>query len=148
MSAHHIRWMIRRDMAEAVRIDQDSFEEPWTDERLINHLREPECIGLVVEEDDRVVGYVVYLLKRNRLMVIRMAVAPSHRRRGIGRAILNKLAGKLNAVGRSKITIEIPETDLGSQLFMRSCGFRAVQILGDKYKFRFDAVAETSSVSR
>src|SRR4029078_10231989 len=52
----HIRWMIRRDMAEVVDVERASFEFPWFEEEFIRCLRQRNCIGMVAEHAERVVG--------------------------------------------------------------------------------------------
>jgi ribosomal-protein-alanine N-acetyltransferase len=56
------------------------------------------------------------------------------RRRGIGRALLRKLADKLTPTGRQRIQLEVRETNLSAQLFFKSLGFRAIAILRDFYE--------------
>ena len=58
----HIRWMIRRDMPEVLEIEQSSFEFPWTEEDFIRCLRQRNCIGMVAEYDEKVVGFMIYEL--------------------------------------------------------------------------------------
>jgi ribosomal-protein-alanine N-acetyltransferase len=45
-----------------------------------------------------------------------------------------KLIGKLSAQGRSRIVLEVRETNLTAQFFFRECGFRAVSVLRNYYK--------------
>ncbi len=72
----HIRWMIRRDMPEVLAIENRSFEFPWSDEDFIRCLRQRNCIGMVAEYDERVVGFMIYELHKNRLHVLNFAVRP------------------------------------------------------------------------
>ena len=44
----HIRWMIRRDMAEVLDIERQCFEFPWTEDEFINCLRQRNAIGMIV----------------------------------------------------------------------------------------------------
>jgi len=129
----HIRWMIRRDMPEVLAIESDSFEFPWTEDDFINCLRQRNCIGMVAEYDERVVGFMIYELNRTRIHVLNFAVAKAHRRRGIGSQMMAKLVGKLSSQRRSRITLEVRETNLPAQLFFRTNGFRAVAVLRQFY---------------
>ena len=129
----HIRWMIRRDMNEVLEIENFAFEFPWTEEDFIRCLRQRNCIGMVAEHDERVVGFMIYELHKNRLHVLNFAVHPDFRRRHVGQAMLNKLIGKLSHQRRNRILLEVRETNLSAQLFFRNCGFRAVTVLRDYY---------------
>lgn len=133
--AVHIRWMIRRDMAEIIDIERVAFEFPWSEEEFIRCLRQRNCIGMVAEVDDRIVGYMIYESHKNRLHVLNFAVATSSRRSGIGRQMIETLSRKLSAGAgrRNRILLECRERNLTAQLFFRSCGFRAVSVLRDFY---------------
>jgi ribosomal-protein-alanine N-acetyltransferase len=130
----HIRWMIRRDMAEVLEIENASFEFPWSEEDFIRCLRQRNCIGMVAERGDRVAGFMIYELHRSRLHVLNFAVASAFRRQGVGSQMIGKLVGKLSAQRRTRVTLEVRETNLAAQVFFRSQGFRAVSVLRDYYE--------------
>ncbi len=129
----HIRWMIRRDMPEVLDIEKNSFEFPWSEEDFIRCLRQRNCIGMVAEYDERVVGFMIYELHKNQLHVLNFSVRPDARRRGVGQQMINKLVGKLSQQRRNRIVLEIRETNLAAQLFFRKSDFRAVSVLRDYY---------------
>ena len=73
------------------------------------------------------------------------------RRRGVGSQMAKKLITKLSHDRRSRIMLEIRETNLAAQLFFRTLGFRAVSVLRQFYEdtpedaylmqFRYSAAA-------
>jgi ribosomal-protein-alanine N-acetyltransferase len=130
----HIRWMIRRDMDSALEIENESFEFPWSEEDFTRCLRQRNCIGMVAEHDDQIVGFMIYELHRTRLHVLNFAVARAYRRLGVGGQMIAKLTSKLSHQRRSRILLEVRETNLPAQLFFRQCGFRAVSVLRDFYE--------------
>ncbi len=129
----HIRWMIRKDMPEVLEIENSSFEFPWSEDDFIRCLRQRNCIGMVAEYDERVVGFMIYELHKNQLHVLNFAVRPDARRHGVGTQMVNKLIGKLSQQRRNRITLEIRETNLAAQLFFKRADFRAVSVLRDYY---------------
>ena len=129
----HIRWMIRRDMAEVLDIESQSFEFPWSEDDFIRCLRQRNCIGMVAEQDERLVGFMIYELHKTRLHILNFAVSDDAARRGVGRQMIDKLISKLSSQRRTRITLEVRETNLDAQLFFRDCGFRAVSVLRDYY---------------
>jgi len=128
-----IRWMIRRDMPDVLRIENEGFEFPWTEEEFISCLRQRNCIGMVAEHDDRVVGFMIYEMSKTRIRVLNFATARDYRRRGVGSQMLAKLIGKLSLQRRTRISLEVRETNLPAQLFFRDNGFRAVSVLRNYY---------------
>lgn len=150
--AVHIRWMIRRDMPAVLEAENRSFEFAWTEEDFIRCLRQRNCIGMVAEHNDKVAGFMIYELHKNRLHILNFAVHPDFRRQGLGNAMINKLLGKLSHERRNRIMLEVRETNLEAQLFFKSVGFRAISVLRDFYddaaedaylmQFRYQATAE------
>jgi ribosomal-protein-alanine N-acetyltransferase len=128
-----IRWMIRRDMAEVLDIERDSFEFNWTEEDFLSCLRQRNCIGMVAEHEGRVCGFMIYELHKTRLHILNFAVEPGRRRLGIGAQMVEKLINKLSQQRRHEIVLEVRETNLPAQLFFQTQGFRAVQVLRNHY---------------
>ena len=82
----HIRWMIRRDMPDVLRAEGESFEYAWTEDDFLRCLRQRNCIGMVAEHGEKVVGFMIYELHKNKLQVLDFAVHPEFRRQGVGRS--------------------------------------------------------------
>jgi ribosomal-protein-alanine N-acetyltransferase len=131
--AIHVRWMIRRDMPQVLAIEQGSFEFPWAEEDFFRCLRQRNCIGMVAECGEDLLGFMIYELHRNRLHLLNFAVADEARRRGVGGQMLDKLINKLSSQRRNRIMLEVRETNLAAQLFFRQCGFKAISVLRDFY---------------
>ncbi len=108
-----------------------------------------------VAADDRVVGFVAcrFVLPRRRagaaragagaarggppawplrLELLHIAVAPGHRRRGIGQALMARLEEWLRQPG-DRVRAYVPESHLEMQLFLRSLGYKAVRVLRGHY---------------
>ena len=87
----HIRWMIRRDMPDVLQIESQAFEFPWTEEDFIRCLRQRNCIGMVAEHEDQVVGFMIYELHKNQLHILNFAVCSEFRRLSVGAQMVGKL---------------------------------------------------------
>jgi len=129
----HIRWMIRRDMPEVLAIEHASFDYPWCEEEFLRVLRQRNCIGMVAEHGERVVGFMIYELHKNKLHVLDFAAHPEFRRMGVGRQMLAKLVGKLSTHRRTRISMDVRESNLPAQLFYRVQGFRAMEVVREHY---------------
>ena len=136
----HIRWMVRRDLPEVLKIENESFEFPWTKDDFLGKPHQRNCIYMVAEYNENIVGFIVYELNKNKIKLINLAVDPRFRRLGVGTQMVAKLIGKLNYQNRKRITFEIRETNLGAQLFFRTIGFQVIQILKNyHYEMEEDA---------
>ena len=135
----HIRWMIRRDMEEVLHIEQESFPQPWGEDDFLKCLRQRNCIGMVCEHEEQVVGFMIYELHKAKLTVLSFAVHPEYRRHGVGLKMISKLKSKLCANRRNRIVADITEANLNGQLFFRDMGFLAIGVLRQFFDDQSDA---------
>ena len=65
--------------------------------------------------------------------MLNFAVHGQFQHRGVGSRMLAKLIAKLSLQRRSRIVLEVRETNLAAQLFFRENGFRPVSVLHAYY---------------
>lgn len=128
-----VRFMIKRDMPEVLGIEARSFANPWSERDFLRVLRIRNCVGLVLEDGQAVLGYVVYELSTTTVTILNLAVAPDRRRLGVGTALVGNLVAKLKSRGREEILAEVRERNLAGQLFFRAAGFSCVEVLPEHY---------------
>ena len=131
----NLRWMLRADMPDVLAIEREGFEFPWPAEDFIRCLGQRNCIGKVAEHGHQIVGFMIYELHKTHLRIVNFAVAAGVRRQGVGTRMAQALVRMLSLTGRTRISIEIRETNLVAQLFFRAQGFRAVSVLRGRYHF-------------
>jgi ribosomal protein S18 acetylase RimI-like enzyme len=105
-----------------------SFENRFTAHREIPH--EVEIYGVCDGED--VVGALSYCRKLNWLLSL--IVARTHRRRGIGRALLRHFAIQLPKSVDRLTALNIDSAAAGALAFFESCGF---SLLIDQYEMEY-----------
>lgn len=132
-----IRWLIRQDMVDVLRIENLCFDFPWCDDDFRCYLRRRNCIGMVAEANGidgwRIVDFMIYELNKGWLSVLNFAVDPQFRRRGVGTQMVERLVDKLGQQRRTDITALVRECNLDGQLFFRGCGFKVTEIVPDAY---------------
>lgn len=129
-----IRWLIRRDMLEVLDIERANFEFPWSEEEFLCCLRQRNCIGMVAEYNRQVAGFMIYELHKTRIQILNFAVSPSARRMGIGAQMVQRVIDKLSQQRRKEVVLEVRETNLPAQLFFKSQGFRAQNVLRNHFQ--------------
>lgn len=130
----HLRWLLRRDLPEVLGIERASFPTPWTEGHFADLLRRQNCVGTVAETDDeRIAGYMLYELTDRQIRVVNLAVAPDHRRHGVGSQLIGRLLSKLSNAHRRWLTLAVRESNLPAQLFFRQLGLRVVRVARDSY---------------
>jgi ribosomal-protein-alanine N-acetyltransferase len=121
-------------MPEVLEIERQSFEFSWTEEDFLTCLRQRNCIGMVAERQERIVGFMIYELLKSQLHVLNFAVAPWARRQGVGSQMVEKLVNKLSQQRRQEISLEVRETNLAAQLFFKHQGLAANSVLRGHYE--------------
>ena len=121
-------------MPEVLAIDHSSFELPWSEEDVFRLLRQRNCICMVAEQGERIVGFMIYGLYKNKLHVLRFATHPQLRRTGVGKAMINALIDKLSPTRRTSFSLDVRETNLGAQKFYQTMGLRAVGVSREHYE--------------
>jgi len=134
MGTTTVNWLLRRHLSEVLGIERDTFEYPWREEDFLLALRQRNCIGLVAERDDRVLGYMIYDFNRRVFTIVNLAVRSECRRQGVGLQLVAKVAGKLTWKRRGRLMAYVREQNLNAQLFFRGCGFRCVSTLPDYFE--------------
>lgn len=130
----HVRWMTRGDMPEVVGIEAASHEFPMSEAKVLEVLRRRNCIGMVAERQGRVLGFFLYELKRECVRIIDFAVAPEHRRLGVGGKMMDKLKSKLIPGRRTRLELTARETKTSSLLFLKDQGFKATGVIREFFE--------------
>ncbi len=138
----NVSWMIRRDVRAVLDIEQESAECPWNEEKLVCFLRGLAHIGMVADDGNQVVGYMVYKTCGDIIHVPKLAVHPNYRRNHVGSQMVSMLINKIQKPNakRTRITINTSEYNLAAQLFLRNQGFKAVRVVRgepDIYSFEY-----------
>ncbi len=124
-----LRVMGRADLREILRIEADSFANPWSERDFIDHLDNPNSVALVAERNGFILGYEVFGIGARRLQLYSCVVRRAFRRHGIGSRLVEKLIAIVADRGADRIAAKIPERNLVAQLSFRHWGFRATRIL-------------------
>jgi ribosomal protein S18 acetylase RimI-like enzyme len=88
--------------------------------KLIAH--DPGAV-LVAAEDEAIAGSVIAAWDGWRGTIYRLAVAPSHRRRGLGTVLVSAAVKRLRTVGAVRLQAIVVETDPPATGFWRASGW-------------------------
>jgi len=135
--ALHIRPAVEGDIAAMVAIERASFSDPWTATAIASTLRYDHMRVLVAEERggagdvggdgaSRPLGYVVAMIAGPEAEIADLAVSPHARRRGIGRALIDRLLGDLEVEGVTAVFLEVRESNRAARTLYESRAFRSI----------------------
>lgn len=120
-------------MPKILEIERLCFKDfPWQEEDFLGFLKERNCIGLVHEINNEIVGFAIYKLNKRNYLLLNLAIHPDYQRQGFGREFINYLYKKLNS-RRNKLEIFVVETNLDAQIFFRNLNFKATHIEKDYF---------------
>jgi len=92
-------------------------------EKLAREIAGPTSVFLVAESEGRMVGVVLGTHDGRKGWINRLAVAPSHREQGIGRALVEAAEERLEGLGIGIITCLIEDWNEGSLAFFERIGY-------------------------
>ena len=134
-----IRWLIRRDMDDVIKIDDVGYVEPWSESKFISTLRKKTVIGVVATNGfNRTIGFCIYELQKTQIEILRMAVSPQWRRNGVASAMIDRLKDKVATQKRCGIVCEVDGHSIFSQLCFRDNGFTGHAMADDRILFLWE----------
>ena len=102
-------------------IHAQAFEAPWTAEALAELLAAPGVFALAVWDGAEAVGFILMRVVADEAEVLTLAVGPEHRRRGIGRALVE--AGLLQAGQAEAVFLEVAQDNTPAIGLYERAGF-------------------------
>lgn len=123
---YQIRPAVPADARALVAIERQAFRDPWSEASFREALTSAWTFGLIAEDGQGIVGYLIARDVARMGEILNLAVAPGRRRRGIGGALLQAGIAALRRRQVEEIFLEVRESNRSAQALYLSHGFRAV----------------------
>jgi ribosomal-protein-alanine N-acetyltransferase len=126
----------KRDIPRILQIERQSFPTPWSEWVFKQELENKHSHFLVAklkEKRKEIVGYLVMWIVLDEAHISNIAVAPEHRRKGIGEMLMRYALEMAKSRGVFKVTLEVRETNLPAQNLYRKLGFRLLGVRKEYY---------------
>ena len=146
---YSIRTAERADLLAIVRIETQSFTQPWPYEAFEQFLGEPgflvavtqsdEVVGYAISDVDTTIGNAVGHLKD-------IAVHPSYRNAGIGSTLLSRSLETLSRDRINAVKLEVRASNERARRLYREFGFDDFRRITDYYADDEDAIVMVKSV--
>ena len=122
-----LRKLKLRDLAAIDEIERASYPTPWSRSMFAGELAKPSsiCLGAVDGERDELVGYLIISRYVDAWHVMNIAVAPAYRRKGIARALMERLFEVTARDARRGYTLEVRVSNDAAIRLYEALGFRA-----------------------
>ncbi len=95
----------------------------WQPERVVRTMRRADTTTLVAVDGRRVIGFAIMQFGDEHAHLSLLAVAVSHRRRGVGKKMIAWLTDSAYTAGIAVIHLELRTTNQAARRFYRSLGF-------------------------
>lgn len=132
-----VRRMTPEDLTQVMAIEQVAFSNPWTLEMVKKELTQDWSTILLAEEPgpDRwqVVGFSIFWLVADEIHVLNVATAEPHRRRGIGRAVIEATLDYGRAHRCRLASLEVRRGNEAAIGLYKALGFKAVGMRPNYY---------------
>ncbi|RQG89213.1 ribosomal-protein-alanine N-acetyltransferase [Natrarchaeobius halalkaliphilus] len=137
-----IRRAERVDLLAVVRIEDESFSQPWPYDAFDRFLGDPGF--LVAEHGGEIAGYVVadvsHRFGRRLGHVKDIAVHPDRRGAGVGSTLLSRVTAVLAAQGADSIRLEVRRSNDDAKRLYRQFGFEPLRRVSGYYDDGEDAI--------
>jgi [ribosomal protein S18]-alanine N-acetyltransferase len=107
-------------------IENEANTSPWSEKAFQNELINPQSNFLVALGDGNVVGYGCYWRCIDEAHITNVAVAPEHRRAGIGRRIMIELLNQARDEGLLCSTLEVRASNEAAIQLYEKLGYKTV----------------------
>ena len=118
-------------VAAVAELEKQNFSLPWDEASVRSELTNKLALWLVAVEDGQTVGYVGSQTVLQEADMMNIAVADSHRRRGIARMLVQELIRQLDAY---QLTLEVRQSNVPAISLYESMGFQQVGLRKNYYK--------------
>ena len=112
-------------------LERQNFSEPWPEIAVRSELTNALALWLVAVEDGVVAGYVGSQTVLQEADMMNIAVADTHRRRGIARMLVEELIRQLDAY---QLTLEVRASNAPAIALYESLGFLQVGLRKNYYR--------------
>ena len=123
MSNVVIRKMRPEDLPEVCAIERDNFSLPWSENSFRESLEKDYTVFLVALTEGEVAGYVGCYCVAGTGEITNVAVKASHRRKGIGGMLLEKLYEEGSALDTCEYFLEVRESNEAAITLYNRQGF-------------------------
>ena len=122
-----LRRLELRDLAAIETIERASYPTPWSRSMFASELAKPTSLSLGAfdPETKELVGYLIISRYVDAWHVMNVAVAETHRRRGIARTLLARLFEVTSTDERRGYTLEVRVSNIAAIRLYESLGFHA-----------------------
>jgi [ribosomal protein S18]-alanine N-acetyltransferase len=118
-----VRFLERRDIPAILRIQADSLEAAQWSQFAYERLGRAGEEAWVAGGEEHLIGFLVVRAVASEMEILNLAVLPTARRRGIGRALLQHALSWASSHGTARVFLEVRHSNAVARQFYEAHGF-------------------------
>jgi ribosomal-protein-alanine N-acetyltransferase len=111
----------------------------WTESRVRHYVRHRDCAVIAARRVHSLVGFAIMEFHDAHAHLNLLAVRPGHRRRGVGRALIEWLEASARTAGVFLVRLELRAGNEEAHAFYRRLGYCEIGVARNYYAGREDA---------
>jgi ribosomal protein S18 acetylase RimI-like enzyme len=139
-----IRLATRSDAAEIAAMSRDQIEQglpwSWTEGRVLGAIRNVDTNVAVIGEPGSILGFGIMAYRDEVAHLLLFSVRPSHRRKGVGSALLRWLEDVAVTAGVQRVSVECRRDNAAARNFYAESGYHELAIAKGYYRGVEDAI--------
>lgn len=132
------------DFNQVVEIENSCFKEPYkVDDLMYEFTKNPVNKIIVAVSDNKIVGFIDFLITFNSSTIMQIAVREEYRRKGIATRLLEEMEKTFPTEIDDlveNITLEVRESNTAAQELYKSVGYQTITVKKQYYKDGENAV--------
>lgn len=129
-----IRALVPDDIPAALRIEGETYPQPWTEGIFADELAREDRIYLAADEGGELVGYAGLMVIGDEAHVTTLTVAPWARGKRVGTRLMLALAHRAREAKARSLTLEVRVSNLAAQALYRRFGMAPVGVRKRYYR--------------
>lgn len=121
----NIRLLSELDLLALLAIEEATQPAPWS-EAAFQRCWEANYPGWVLEQDDKIVGFIVISLASGECHVLNLCISPSHQRQGLGHQLLNYALKWAKEQGAGIVYLEVRRSNKQAIALYRKMNFKQI----------------------
>ncbi|MDD3403660.1 MAG: ribosomal protein S18-alanine N-acetyltransferase [Hespellia sp.] len=118
-----IRKMTPADVQGVHLLEEESFPDPWSEKSITESLEQSFSLCLAAEEEDILVGYLIFYRNLDEGEILRIAVKSDHRREGIGAQLIAGMRKYCEQKGIHRVMLDVRAGNTKAGKFYKKQGF-------------------------
>lgn len=134
------------DLEACLGLDAASLGGLWSAEQWRRELQDPQRPGIGLRRGGALLAMACGWLVLDELHITLVAVDPAHRRRGLGRRVLQQLLADGRSLGAERATLEVSADNAAAQVLYAGSGFTTAGVRRRYYRDGSDALIQWISL--